>query len=400
MTNSSDAVQQTGRTVIKRQAPYPVIKGPFFCREVLYQDELGDEKIFLIVSLFDSGDAEYWPKKRVLPVPVLDHENLPMLCWRELDDRPYTKANAGIDHAPRGCFIWRSSFENQPPHFVSVSMDRQLPKFLTNGRLIAGAALLYLLGCAFYIAQHCLTLNRACAAWKFDSRTFQRALELVQVPTFIIGAGLLGFLLVMKLFGVSMRSALLVNPVVARLVWRGYKFGRLSPLIRPTAHAAPWTSLEGFEIKHDPKNPEDSFSSVRTRIRASSGRATPETDIVNGTLHEDSAREMLRLLTRTFLDKRKHYLAQVEEGNQSLTPEAEQMQILVKLVSLVEKRKESLKTSAHLTKQAARLKKNARRADEAEELERQARQLDDEASQLGAEIERLGPRMAELGELL
>jgi len=400
MTDPSNTVQPLGRIVIKRQAPYRVIKGPFVCHEVLYQDELGDEKIHLLISLLPTGLAYHWPKKRVMPVPALDGENLPILWWREFDHAPYTKANSGIDHAPRGCFIWRSSFENQPPHFVSVSMDRQLPNFLTNGRLLAGAALLYLVGCVFYLTHRCLTLNHSRTAWDFDSRTFARALELVEVSTLLIGAGLLGFLLLMKLFGVSMRSALLVNSIVARLIWRGYKCGKPFPLIAPTAHAAPWKSLEGFEVKHDPKNPDIPYSTTRRRIRASFGRAAPETDIVNGTLHDDSAREMLRLLTSTFLDKRKHYLAQLEEGPQPLTPEAERLEILRKVGGLMDQRKESLKTSAQLTNQAARLKKNPDRASEAEDLERQARQLDDEIKQTGAEIQPLVIRLNELKKFL
>jgi hypothetical protein len=395
MTKPS-TVQQPGRVVIKDQAPCGIMKGPFFCHETLYQDELGDEKILLHVDLLERGVTKDWPRKRLLPTPVLDHENLPMLCWREFDTAPYTRANAGINHAPRACFIWRSSFDNQPPQFVSVSMDYRLPAFLTNGSIFGGAALLYVIGCALYVAHRWLSADYGCAGWDCGSWVLESALGQIKNVTLLIGGGLAGFLLVMKTLGVSMRSALLITPLVARIIWHGYKFGRRHPLIAPWANAVPWTSLEGFEIKRDPKDPDDRDSIERTRIRASFGLAAPEIDVLNGTLNEDAAREMLRRLTAIFLEKRPHYLAQLEEGVPPLTPKAEHVQVTSRCKHLIEKFNECFKSSAQLTRQAGRLEKNPRRTAEAEELKAKARQLDDEAGQLSAEIEPLVARIVEL----
>lgn len=113
------------------------IKGPFLCQEFLFENEQGEEEVVVDAILLDFEEDPYspsWPAKRALPMPQRDlTDNLPILFWREFDEGPYNKANAGINWAPRACFIWLSEFENhKEPLFVSVSMVATWPAFLSN----------------------------------------------------------------------------------------------------------------------------------------------------------------------------------------------------------------------------------------------------------------------------
>ncbi|MGO9987006.1 MAG: hypothetical protein ACLPIX_22710 [Rhodomicrobium sp.] len=285
-----------------------IVKGPFACFEGLYKDVHGDEKVGLAVRMHPRSYGDYWPKKWYLPDPVRDNENLPMLCWREFDARPYTDANAGINWAPRACFVWYPSFENQPPLFVSVNMDWRLPKWLSNIALAAFAGVLYLIGCAVYLAHYCLSSDK-CSGWGFHRWTLDAAVSLVTVPTVLTAAGLLAYFVLIHPF-IPLRSATLINLLVSRLIWRGLR-GPIPNLITPKVHVVPWTSLEGFHIVKVPKDPEVWFATDRIKIRATFGRDAPATDIMNGTCNEETAQEMLRLLTSTFIDKRQHYRDQL-----------------------------------------------------------------------------------------
>ncbi|MGO9987008.1 MAG: hypothetical protein ACLPIX_22720 [Rhodomicrobium sp.] len=282
-----------------------IAKGPFSCSTFLCRDAHGDEEVRAAVDLLPNRQDEFWPQKWRLPTPAIDEEGLPILCWREYDADPSEdRANAGINWAPRACFILTAPHGEHAPQFVSVSFDDCLPKFLTTQYVLPGLALLYTFVSALFIALYYFTSNLPLY------EVFERLANPFILIAVAIAAGLYVCWDVVRWLGYSIRSPLLLNALVSRLIWRASKLGRSPiPLIQPQAHVAPWGALESFEIKTDPKT--SSNSPERRRIRASFGVAAPETDIVNGSWTEDDAREIQRLLIANFLYKRDYYHAKI-----------------------------------------------------------------------------------------
>ncbi len=291
-----------------------LIKGPFQCHERETKDEAGNRRIALDVALLPRQHLKkHWLSKGTFPCAELDDENLPLLFWREIDVATYTEANARINHAPRACFIWRSCFEGHKPYFVSVNFDhpRAVPEHLRNGALIRKAAFTFLSIC---ISINVIYLIYAGLASNFSYRAPVLG-TLIQIDSTLFLGGfslavlLLAYIGIMDaVFGRSARWALGIDALVSRHIWRDGLRTEVHKQVSPQAHAAPWRTLQGFEILEEQDTPHN-----RTRIRASFGTAAPETDIVNGTMHWDTAREILRLLTRTFIENRSHFLTQIED---------------------------------------------------------------------------------------
>ena len=298
----------TGR--MKFLPPDCTIIPPFACHEILYHDVHGEEKVILDVWLLPSSHTrDLWPDKRYFPVTRLDTTNgLPMMCWREWDHTPHNDSNAGTNWAPRACFIWRSKSENQPPLFVNISFDRKLPKFFTIYSILGYLAALCVLGLVFAPSDRLI------------------GMFVMSLATYLF--------LALAIFGISINSALLIDKISALLIWRVF-----TPLfIMPKVHVAPWTALEGFEIKHDAKPDNAGAPGInRMRIRASFGRTASETDVLNGTWHEDDVREFHRLLTCTFLDRRQYYLTQMREKDEARARKAEANATLPEAAQLKEK---------------------------------------------------------------
>ncbi len=424
----------TGR--VKFLPPDCEIIHPFACRETLYQDVHGDEKVHLDVWLLPTYYSKYsWPKKWEFPEVRRDSTNdLPMMLWRQYDHDPCEGSNAGINWAPRACFIWRSKSEKQPPQFVNISFDNQLSIFFTAACILGPIALLYLIACAFTIAHHCLG-SHACRNWGFNPSTFNAIGSVLHDPTGIIAliaTCLAVYILPARIvLGFPIKSALFIDKIIARLIWRGltpqFRRGkqfrmRIPGYITPDVHIAPWAALEAFEIKFKPKSdkPEDPDTD-RVKIRASFGRAASETDILNGTNDEDDAREFHRLLTDAFLDRRPYYLAQMRENDEAraardseadrlekqarqLNGEAikqyqEQLKILDKSVAL-EKQRDTYRHQAGQTGVRAMLRRLTRSAPTPEQAEliQKAEQCDAESEELLAQAQPLGENAGELAK--
>ncbi|MGO9545734.1 MAG: hypothetical protein ACLPPF_13195 [Rhodomicrobium sp.] len=291
-----------------------LIKGPFQCHEHETEDEAGNKRIALDVALLPRQYLKkHWLSKGTFPRAELDDENLPLLFWREIDIATYSHANAGINHAPRACFIWRSCFEGHKPYFVSVNFDHQgaVPEHLRNPALARRAAFIILGVClainAIYFFYEGLASNFSSGAWVLATAAS------INSAIFLAGCGLavllLAYIGIMDgVFGRSARWALGIDALVSLHIWRDRQSPELHRQGCPQAHIAPWRALQGFEILEEQDTPHN-----RTRIRASFGTAAPETDIVNGTMHRDTAREIQRLLARTFSENRSHFLNQIED---------------------------------------------------------------------------------------
>jgi hypothetical protein len=291
-----------------------LIKGPFRCHEREIEDESGNKRIALDVSLLPRRYLKkHWLSKGTFPRAELDDENLPLLFWREIDVATASEANARINHAPRACFIWRSCFEGHKPYFVSVNFDHPgaVPEHLRNGALIRKAVVTLLFIC---ISINAIYLIYAGLASNFSYRApvLETVIE-INSAIFLAGCGLAVLLLAYigimdAVFGRSARWALGIDALVSRHIWRDGLSPEGRKQVCPQAHIAPWRALQGFEILEEQDTPHH-----RTRIRASFGTAAPETNIVNGTMHRDTAREIGRLLTRAFIENRSRFLTQIED---------------------------------------------------------------------------------------
>ncbi|MGO9986813.1 MAG: hypothetical protein ACLPIX_21705 [Rhodomicrobium sp.] len=253
-----------------------VRKGPFLAREIR---KPGQGRPFLEVRL--DRNSALWPKKgnwRILH----DHDGLPVLFWREYDRPAETEANAQICWAPRGCFVWPSNQEDEPPLFVSVSYDGKLPTLLHNAAfqsmtiLIAIGALLY--AALFLDRDPLLLITQAVKPW-------------------VYAGAALSFI---KLF-MNLRTAAFINFLTARLIWSG--------LIRPAVQIAPWSALDAFAVTPGQKVaiPSERLAIVsrqRIQVRASFRLVAPIAVIMDGSWREIAAQECVRLATLHFLERR------------------------------------------------------------------------------------------------
>ncbi|MGO9983758.1 MAG: hypothetical protein ACLPIX_06050 [Rhodomicrobium sp.] len=300
-----------------------VRKGPFACREILYTDEKGKEDVSLYVTIFRKPPVRRFPLKQWLGYlrptkatwktlevfhrrawppkgayfDLTDDEGLPVIYWRQPDLEPDQYANAQLNWAPRGCFVWVSRSEKQPPMFVNVNWDGALPARFTDNRALITVTLPCFLAFA--------------AAVPFIMNSTHETLTNI----LLAGAGVTLLISVVFAFVdhylIRFRHLSLLNLRVANRIWGG--------LIAPRVSLTPWDRLESFSTAEDPRFqapiPKDvDLERVRPRDRmeANFGLHFRPVDVINGTRNAPMFREWLRVLTLHFIAKRQEYFAQIE----------------------------------------------------------------------------------------